>query len=97
MVFIDSLSGAQSVADKLIQRYGRRFKQGILAEATLAQNESQEQNLCGIREQLIPKQCCPKRMLKWDVSVPLNKIVEFLDRTHSINRVQQEVAIVYAA
>ena len=46
---------------------------------------------------MIPKQYFPGRMLKWDVSVPLNKIVEFLDRARSIGRAQQEDAIVYAA
>lgn len=91
------LAGAEPVEDQLTRIFEAGFENGLLEDAVMAQNERQEQTLWEIRDQMIPKQYFPKhRMCKWDVSVPIDSIIPFLDRAHDIALSHHEDAIPYA-
>ena len=67
-----------TVEGELMSLFEQGFENDILSDATLSQSVAQEQNLWEIREQMIPHQYFDRKMLKWDVSVPTDKIVDFL-------------------
>ena len=90
------LTGKESVEEHLAEIFEAGFEKGILEDAVISQNLAQENNLWEIREQMIPKQYFERRLLKWDVSVPINKIVPFLDASEQIAKKLQKTAISYA-
>jgi len=71
-------AGQSSVEESLMQLFERGFDEKILSDAILSKSIAQEQNLWGIREQMIPHQYFERAMLKWDVSVPTHRIIDFL-------------------
>lgn len=89
-------AGQKSVEDLLTQLFERGFEQEILIDAVLSNSASQELNLWEIREQMIPHQYFKRPMLKWDVSVPLHQIVDFLTRAEAVVKEIDPEAICYA-
>ena len=89
-------AGRDDVSAPLMQLFEAGFEQGILSDAVLSQSMAQEQNLWEIREQMIPHQYFQRPMLKWDVSVPLHRMVEFLERAEAEVRTIDADAICYA-
>ncbi len=73
------MSDNLDVEEKLTALYEAGFESGIIDDAVMASSEAQEKNLWEIREQMIPHQYFGAyKMLKWDVSVPVDQIMPFL-------------------
>ncbi len=90
------LAGTDPVDETLAAIFEQGFEQGILEDAVMAQTVAQEQNLWEIREQMIPVQYFKGRLVKWDVSVPITRMVEFLEKAEEIAAQHQPEAISYA-
>ena len=89
-------AGVTSVESELIALFEAGFEAGYLKEAVLASSLAQENNLWEIRDAMMPRHYFDRPMLKWDVSVPLGSIVDFLRRGAAIAHGHQQNAIVYA-
>lgn len=90
-------SGRDEIEDLLGELFEAGFAAGILADAVLATSVAQERNLWEIREHMIPHQYFPEhRMLKWDVSVPIDRISQFLGTSEAAVRDLAQDAITYA-
>lgn len=89
-------AGQVSVEEALMQLFERGFEGEILSDAVLSSSVGQEQNLWEIREQMIPLQYFERKMLKWDVSVPTNHIVDFLLQAEALIKAIDQNAICYA-
>lgn len=73
------MSDRTSVEDQLIALFEEGAESGVITDGVLANSGIQEHNLWEIREQMIPHQYFPgMTMLKWDVSVPGDRISDFL-------------------
>lgn len=69
-----------SLEDLMVALFEEGFETGVLSDAVLASSEAQENNLWELREQMIPHQYFGEyQMLKWDVSVPIDRIAPFLE------------------
>ncbi len=90
------LAGTEPVDETLATIFERGFEQGMLEDAVMAQTVAQEQNLWEIREQMIPMQYFKGRQVKWDVSVPITRMVEFLQKAEAVAARHQPEAISYA-
>lgn len=90
------LAGDASITERMEMLYERAIETGLLADATLAQSLAQEHNLWEIREQLMPAQYfrCPS--VKWDVSVPISRMIEFLARAEAMAFEGHPDAVPYA-
>lgn len=85
-----------SVEEPLMQLFERGFEAEILSDAVLSNSIAQERNLWEIREQMIPHQYFTGRMLKWDVSVPTDRIVPYLTQAEGVVKAIEPDAICYA-
>lgn len=73
------LSGGADVEECLMSLFEKGFEDGMLSDAAMALSQAQENNFWELREQMIPHQYFQGlKMLKWDVSVPPDRIVPFL-------------------
>ena len=91
------LAGAEPVEETLEAVFEQGFENEYLSDAVMAQSVEQERNLWEIREQMIPMQYFREHLqCKWDVSVPLTRITEFLERAEQIAYQHHEAAISYA-
>ncbi|KAA3629947.1 MAG: FAD-binding oxidoreductase [Proteobacteria bacterium] len=90
------LAGASPVEETLTAIYEQGFKGGMLEDAVMAQSVAQERNIWEIREQMIPMQYFKGHQVKWDVSVPVSRIVDFLRAAEAIAAKHQKEAITYA-
>jgi FAD/FMN-containing dehydrogenase len=81
-------SAPQPVADKFEAFFERAFEAGLVTDAALAQTIAQENNIWSLRDEIPPLKLIRGKMLKWDVSVPIDRIVPFLaqaqERAHAI-------------
>lgn len=91
------LSDRESVSDVLTELFERAFEAGLVSDAVMSGSGAQEANLWALREQMIPIQYFDGAMLKWDVSVPLDRIATFLDAALPAVRELADDAIPYAA
>lgn len=74
------MSDRQDVGETLTALFEAGFETGIISDAVMASSEAQEKNLWEIREQMIPHQYFSSyKMMKWDVSVPVDQIISFLE------------------
>jgi len=90
------LAGRTSVDAELGQIFEQGFEAGMLADAVMAQSQAQESNLWEIRDQMIPRQYFPGPSAGWDVSVPISRIVPFLQQAEAIAHKHCAGAIPYA-
>lgn len=90
-------SGAKSIEDELMQLFQAAFEANLIEDGVLAQSGAQELNLWEIREQMIPGQYFDRPWLKWDVSVPINKMAEFLEKAPPIISQIDNSAVVHMA
>lgn len=90
------MAGTTSVDALMMQIFEAGFEQGILQDAVLSNSMAQEANLWEIREQMIPHQYFDIPMLKWDVSMPLDRIITFLAQAKEILAQIAPDAIPYA-
>ena len=91
------LAGSEPVDDVLAAVFEQGFEKQYLSDAVMAQSVEQERNLWEIREQMIPMQYFKDHLqCKWDVSVPLSNITEFLSKAEVIATKHDANAISYA-
>lgn len=81
-------SGQQPVGDKFEDFFARAFEAGLVTDGALAQTIAQENNIWSLRDEIPPLKLIKGKMLKWDASVPIDRIVPFLAeaqaRAHAI-------------
>ncbi|MFN3891747.1 MAG: FAD-binding oxidoreductase [Beijerinckiaceae bacterium] len=81
-------SGQQPVSDKFEDFFARAFEAGLITDGALAQTIAQENNIWNLRDEIPPLKLIKGKMLKWDASVPIDRIVPFLaeaqKRAHAI-------------
>jgi FAD/FMN-containing dehydrogenase len=58
--------------------FERAAEAGLLTDGALAQSTAQEANLWTLRDEIPPGQVMTGKMLKWDASVPIDRIIPFL-------------------
>jgi FAD/FMN-containing dehydrogenase len=90
------LGGGEPVDGIMQLLFERSFEDAIFSDAVLAQSEAQERNLWEIREQMIPTQYFSGQQIKWDVSVPISRMVDFLTRADTVARTHSREAVPYA-
>ncbi len=90
-------SDRASVSDALADLFEKAFEAGLVSDAVMSGSGAQEANLWALREQIIPIQYFTGAMLKWDVSVPLDRIATFLDAALPAVRDIAGDAVPYAA
>lgn len=79
------LSDTAEVEPMLLDLFEAGLEADIFSDGVLAQSVAQERNLWEIREQMMPHQYFPGlSMLKWDVSVPVGRIAEFITRADAL-------------
>jgi len=71
-------SGREEIELKFEQFFEQAMERGLIADASLSQNMAQEQNLWDLRDEIPPLKLMSGKMLKWDASVPIDRIVPFL-------------------
>ena len=71
-------SGGEDITEKLETFFGEAAERGLLTDAALAQNMAQEKNLWDLRDEIPPLKLMTGKMLKWDTSVPIDRIIPFL-------------------
>lgn len=90
-------SGREAVEDLLAELFEAGFEAGLLTDAVLASSETQARNLWEIREQMIPHQYFPGQvMLKWDVSLPIDRMAGFLAQAEDTIRSLAPQGLCYA-
>ena len=81
-------SGQQPLAEKFETFFEQALEAGLVTDATLAQTGAQEANIWNLRDEIPPLKLLKGKMLKWDASVPIDRIVPFLEeaqrRAHAI-------------
>jgi FAD/FMN-containing dehydrogenase len=60
------------------------FEEELILDAVIAQSEQQSAQLWQIRETLVEAQKIPGASIKHDVSVPVSKVPEFLERAYDV-------------
>ncbi|WBU63559.1 FAD-binding oxidoreductase [Paracoccus aerodenitrificans] len=79
------LSDTAEVEPMLLDLFEVGLEDDIFSDGVLAQSVAQDRNLWEIREQMMPHQYFPgMTMLKWDVSVPVGRIAEFIARADAL-------------
>lgn len=81
-VLTELTAGTRSDAfrDTLETALGEAFEEELATDATLAQSESQANQLWFIREAIVEAQKFEGGSIKNDVSVPVSRVAEFIDR-----------------
>ncbi|MEZ5658321.1 MAG: FAD-binding oxidoreductase [Burkholderiaceae bacterium] len=74
------VGGSGPVESQLEAFYEAGLRDGFLGEAIATQSVQQENAIWAIRHEMIPFRYLRGRMVKWDASVPLDVIPEFLDQ-----------------
>lgn len=71
-------SGREEIDQKFESFFEQALEKGLITDASLAQNMAQEQNLWDLRDEIPPLKLMTGKMLKWDASVPIDRIIPFL-------------------
>ncbi|MAS03863.1 MAG: hydroxyacid dehydrogenase [Ahrensia sp.] len=91
------MSDREKVDEKLATLFEMGFETGIIDDAVMASSDAQEKNLWEIREQMIPHQYFGAyKMMKWDVSIPVDEIMAFLAEAEATIASISERAFSYA-
>ena len=78
-------SDQSSVSDRLTQLMEKAIDRGLIQDAVIAQSSLQERNLWELREQMIPHQYFTHPSFKWDVSVPISRMSEFIAQIETLS------------
>lgn len=89
-------SDAESVEAQLTSLYKRAFDTGLVSDAVISQSIAQESNLWAMRDHIPAENIFPGRRIKWDVSVPIDRIVEFVERAKALVRDKRPQGWFYA-
>ena len=91
------MADRQGVDEILTALFEAGFESEIIDDAVMASSEAQETNLWEIREQMIPHQYFGAyKMVKWDVSVPVDQIMAFLASAETAIAEVDPMAFTYA-
>lgn len=71
-------SGRDEIDQKFESFFEQAMEKGLITDASLSQNLAQEQNLWDLRDEIPPLKLMTGKMLKWDTSVPIDRIIPFL-------------------
>ena len=71
-------SGQQPVDDKFEAFFEQALEAGLVSDGALSQNMAQEANIWHLRDEIPPLRLIAGKKLKWDASVPIDRIVPFL-------------------
>ena len=83
-VLIETVSGEEGGAERAIERLlAGALEDGLAQDAALAQSEAQAQAMWRLREDLSPAQKPEGVNWKHDISVPVSRIPEFLERANA--------------
>jgi FAD/FMN-containing dehydrogenase len=75
---------AGRVEEMLVQLSEAAFEADLLSDAVVSQSLAQEENLWHLRDEIPGPQLYEGRTLKWDASVPINRIIPFLQEAEAI-------------
>jgi FAD/FMN-containing dehydrogenase len=75
---------AGQIEEMLAQIYEAALARGLLADAVVSQSLAQEDNLWHLRDEIPGPMLYPGRTLKWDASVPIDRIIPFLQQARAI-------------
>ncbi len=75
---------AERVEEMLVRLSEAAFEAGLLSDAVVSQSLAQEENLWHLRDEIPGPQLYEGRTLKWDASVPINRIIPFLQEAEAI-------------
>jgi FAD/FMN-containing dehydrogenase len=89
-------SGQQPVDDKFEAFFEQALEAGLVSDGALSQNMAQEANIWHLRDEIPPLRLISGKKLKWDASVPIDRIVPFLraaqERADSIQKGMRVIA-----
>lgn len=71
-------SGNDDITARLEAFFAAAAEAGLLLDASLANSQAQEANLWTIRDEIPAGMVLKGKMLKWDASVPIDRIIPFL-------------------
>ncbi|MCC2096123.1 MAG: FAD-binding oxidoreductase [Hyphomicrobiales bacterium] len=80
-------SGREEIEPKFEMFFEQAMDKGLITDASLAQNMAQEQNLWDLRDEIPPLKLMEGKMLKWDTSVPIDRIIPFLKEAEEKSKV----------
>ena len=69
---------AEELETRLLQFYQAAFESDLLSDAVVSQTLAQEKNLWHLRDEIPPEKLYDGKLIKWDVSVPINRVTEFI-------------------
>jgi len=80
------LSGrdAEQIEEMLAQLYQAALEGGLLSDAVVSQSLTQEENLWHLRDEIPGPMLYEGMTLKWDASVPIDRIIPFLQQAQAI-------------
>lgn len=90
------ICGDDQVEDITTRLFELALEEGLLNDAAMSTSLSQESNLWEIREQMIPYQYFDMPMIKWDVSVPVQMVPQFITQANDMTAKRDPQAIPYA-
>lgn len=76
-------SGREEIDTKFEMFFEQAMEKELITDASLAQNMAQEQNLWDLRDEIPPLKLMEGKMLKWDTSVPIDRIIPFLNEAEA--------------
>ncbi|MEP1207766.1 MAG: FAD-binding oxidoreductase [Rhizobiaceae bacterium] len=87
---------ADTVEGRLMEFYQRGLDGGLLMEAIISQSIAQEENLWHLRDEIPPEGLFEGKPIKWDVSVPIDRVVDFIEQARQLVLDSHNDAIFYA-
>ncbi|MEM7025277.1 MAG: FAD-binding oxidoreductase [Pseudomonadota bacterium] len=92
------LSGraAERLEELLVRLSEAAFAAGLLNDAVVSQSLAQEQNLWHLRDEILGPRLYEGMTVKWDVSVPIDRIIPFVQQAEAIVAAIQPEARFYA-
>lgn len=75
-----SFGRADGARDTLEEALGEGFEQGLIKDGAIAENESQAKDFWRIRESIAEAERAYGRSVKHDVSIPVSRMAEFIER-----------------
>ena len=75
---------AERVEEMLVRLSEAAFEAGLLSDAVVSQSLAQEENLWHLRDEIPGPQLYEGMILKWDASVPINRIIPFLQEAEAM-------------
>ena len=71
-------SDAEELETTIMGFYQQALDRGLLGEAIISQSLAQEENLWHLRDEIPPEGLFNGKPIKWDVSVPVSRVCDFI-------------------